>query len=385
MRNFTLFFLMLFLVTQVQVGMSQGCVAIRGSACGMNLGTANNVNLGKGEFLAGVGLRYFKSFRHYRGHEEEKHRLEEGTEVINKSYFLDLNLNYGITNRLYANLGIPFVYHDRSSMYEHGGNPPNGLGERHETASRGLADVRFGLGYWLFNPAKQHKFNYALGLGVKLATGSYDYTDTFYNQGADRSEDLEAVVDQSIQPGDGGTGITVDIQGYQVLSPSFVLATNLYYMLSPKETNGVLTRNGSSEFSCPDQYAARLGFFYNNINLAGFGPYLGGRIEGIPSEDLIGGSDGFRRPGYAISVEPGISYTHNRVAINLNVPIAVERNRTQSYMDKQRTEETGVYTHGDAAFADFLVSLNFSYRFGGKQHHMPAEVAPGWNDLNKGN
>jgi hypothetical protein len=249
-------------------------------------------------------------------------------------------------------------------MYEHGGNPPNGLGERHETSSSGLSDIRLGLGYWLFDPMEHAKFNYAVSLGVKLPTGKYDYSDTFYNQGPERDEDLEAVVDQSIQPGDGGTGVALDVQGFHALSERLFVNVNLYYLVNPKETNGVLTRNGNSEFSVPDQYAARLGAYYNT-KLEGFSAYLGGRIEGVPAEDLIGGSAGYRRPGYAVSVEPGVSYTRSRYNIILNVPIAVARNRTQSYEDKVRTEESGEYRHGDAAFADYLISFTVSYRFGG--------------------
>ncbi|GJM30365.1 MAG: hypothetical protein DHS20C17_30000 [Cyclobacteriaceae bacterium] len=249
-------------------------------------------------------------------------------------------------------------------MYEHGGNPPNGLGERHETSSSGLGDVRLGLGYWLFDPVEHMNFNYALSLGVKLPTGKYDYTDTFYNQGDERNKNLEAVVDQSIQPGDGGTGMTIDVQGYHMLSHSFFLNVNLYYLINPRETNGVLTRNGSGEFSSPDQYAVRLGTYYNT-KIQGFSVYLGGRLEGVPSEDLIGGSAGYRRPGYAVSIEPGVSYNRNQYNLNLSVPVAVVRNRTQSYQDKVRTSETGEYRHGDAAFADYLINFSVSYRFGG--------------------
>ena len=344
----------------------QGCVAIRGSSCSAgNSIFSQNVNLTKGQILAGTGFRYFKSFRHFRGTHEEKERVELGTEVINHSTFLDFFANYGITDRLYGYAIIPVLFHKRSSMYEHGGNPPNGLGERHETSSSGLSDIRLGLGYWLFDPMEHTKFNYAVSLGVKLPTGKYDYTDTFYNQGPERDEDREAVVDQSIQPGDGGTGLGIDIQGFHALSNSFFLNVNLYYLLNPEETNGVFTRNSTSrEFSVPDQYAARLGAFYNT-KLQGFSVYLGGRIEGIPSEDLIGGSAGYRRPGYAVSVEPGVNYANNRYNINFSVPVAVARNRTQSYEDKVRTIETGEYRHGDAAFADYLINFTISYRFGG--------------------
>lgn len=362
---------------QTPSSLAQGCVAIRGGACGGELGSSSN--LMKGEFSFSSGIRYFKSFRHYRGSHQETHRVDEGTQVINKSSFLDLSLSYGITNRLYGNVILPFVFHDRSSMYEHGGNPPNGLGDRHHTSASGLADIRLGVGYWLFDPAKHHKFNYAVGLGVKLPTGKFDYTDTFYNQGEERNQEVEAVVDQSIQPGDGGTGITLDLQGYHSLSPSFLLSTNVFYLFNYQETNGVLTRRGNSEFSCPDQYAVRIGAYYIT-GISGFSTYLGGRAEGVPANDIIGSSAGYRRPGYAISAEPGLSYGAGPLSLNVSVPIALVRNRTQSYEDKVRTEESGNYVHGDAAFADYLLSFNLSYRFGGHEARK-APHGPMWFEL----
>jgi hypothetical protein len=335
---------------------AQGCVAIRGnSSCNSNLGSS--ANLMGGEFNFQTGYRYFKSFRHFRGDHEEANRVEDGTEVINHSHFLDLSLSYGITDRLYANILVPYVWHTRSSLYEHGGN---GLGDRRETSSLGVGDFRVGIGYWLFEPGKKN-FNYSLGLGLKLPIGRYDYTDTFYNQGSNDDQDVEGVVDQSIQPGDGGKGFTVDIQGYHTLSDNFGLSVSVYYLFNTTETNGVLTRNGRSEFSSPDQFAVRLGSYYSS--LSGFNAYLGGRIEGVPSDDLIGGSAGYRRPGYAVSVEPGIGYFKHNYSIFASVPIALYRNRTQSYEDKQRTAETGEYRIGDAAFADYLINVGISYRF----------------------
>lgn len=348
----------------------QGCVAIRGnSSCGSNVGIS--LNLSKGEFNAQMGFRHFKSFRHYRSDVEEVHRLEEGTEVINNSSFIDLGLSYGITDRLYTNIIVPFVFHNRSSMYEHGGNPGRGLGERHETSSSGLSDIRLGIGYWLFDPEK-HPFNYAIGVGVKLPTGKYDYKDTFYNQGDNRDQDIETVVDQSIQPGDGGTGLTLDFQGFHPLSHSFGISMNAYYLFNLQETNGTLTRNGRSEFSCADQFAAQIGANYSLMNGLNF--YLGARLEGVPAYDAIGSSVGYRRPGYAISAEPGVGFFKRNYGIFLSVPIALYRNRTRSYEDRERTAQTGVYRHGDAAFADYLINVGLSYRFGG-QHDMelPAE------------
>lgn len=361
-------FLFLFACSAIQFnGFAQGCVAVRGmGSCNHSSG---NPTLNKGEFLVGMNYRYFESFRHFRGRHEETYRIEEGTNVINKSHFGDLSVSYAFNKRLFASAIIPFVYHTRSSMYEHGGNPPNGLGERHTTSSSGLADIRLTAGYWLFNPEKNAKFNLAPAIGIKLPSGKADYTDTFYNQGENRDETRESVVDQSIQPGDGGYGIISEIQGFLLLGQSVLVSTNLFYMFGVQETNGVLTRNGRSEFSCPDQYAARMGFFVLNDALGGLNPYLGSRIEGVPSSDVIGGSAGYRRPGYAFSIEPGVSFVKNKLSLELTVPIALIRSRTQSFFDKERTLSSGTFTNGDAAFADYLININLAYRFIGSKLH----------------
>ena len=79
--------------------------------------------------------------------------------------------------------------------------------------------------------------------------------------------------------------------------------------------------------------------------------------------DLIGGSKGFRRPGYILSVEPGITYNLKKMNIYAYVPVALKRNRTQSTSDKYQTKTTGVFTQGDAAFADYTVNIGCSVRF----------------------
>lgn len=340
----------------------QGCVAIRGnSSC--NSMSGNGFELQKKEWNIGLNGRYFQSFRHFRGAHQEHERIEQGTQVINDSYFADLSLNVGITERFFAGATLPYVHHVRSSMYEHGGNPPNGLGERNITRSSGLGDVRLGVGYWLLPQGKKN-FNYSLGLGVKLPTGKFDYTGVFYNQGADKNQDVEGVVDQSIQPGDGGVGINLDVQGYHTFTSRVGLITSAFYMSNPQATNGVLTRNKKSEFACPDQFGVRISGY---VNIGKFSAFLGGRAEGVPATDLIGSSEGYRRPGYAISIEPGLSYASGNISAFASVPIAAYRNRIQSFEDKVTTETSGKFTQGDAAFADYLLNVGVNYRFGGNK------------------
>lgn len=70
-----------------------------------------------------------------------------------------------------------------------------------------------------------------------------------------------------------------------------------------------------------------------------------------------------RRPGYILSVEPGVSYAFRKLVAFATIPVAIEHNRTQSNADKLRTAATGIYAHGDAAFADYVVNIGCSFRF----------------------
>jgi hypothetical protein len=62
-------------------------------------------------------------------------------------------------------------------------------------------------------------------------------------------------------------------------------------------------------------------------------------------------------------LEPSVSYATKKGNFYLSVPVAIKRNRTQSYSDKLRTIDDGVKRQGDAAFADYLINAGFSVRF----------------------
>ncbi len=111
----------------------------------------------------------------------------------------------------------------------------------------------------------------------------------------------------------------------------------------------------------PDQFAVRVGMIYSMLKKKNLSATLCGRVEGLPAHDALGKSDGFRRPGYIISVEPGFGYRAKRVTYQLNLPVAVYRNRTKTVDD--RADPTG-QKHGDAAFADYLLNVGITYSFG---------------------
>ena len=368
MQKYTKILLATVLLTLVYLSSyAQGCVAIRQfSGLGNAVGQGNILN--RGELNISANYRYFKSFRHFRGTEEEHNRLTDHTEVINKQHGLDINVSYAFTERLYGIVSLPLQYNERSSLYEH-----NRI-ERHTSYSKGLGDMRIGAGYWLLSGERAKNGNTAIGLGVKFPTGDYSATSTFYR--GDEATPTEMTVDQSIQLGDGGTGLIVDFQGLWNIGNTNFWYYDGFYMFNPKETNGTPTNRryeNESVMSVPDQFAVRTGVFHSFEKIHGLGASLGGRIEGIPVHDAFGGSEGFRRPGYIISVEPGISYMLGNVTGTLNVPIALFRNRTQSVTDIENSTP-GNEVHGDAAFADYLINFTVAVR-------IPKKVSEVFNSL----
>lgn len=308
-----------------------------------------------------VNNRYYRSYKHFVGTAEQKQRQTLGNEVINHGYTMDLALTRVLNQRWSLLIDVPVISNARSSMYEHANT-------RHTTHSFGLGDVRFSVYRWMIDPKKATKGNVQLGLGIKLPTGDYKYMDRFHQ--ADGTTIL-GPVDQSIQLGDGGTGFTLEVNPHYNFNKTWGVYGNFYYLANPREQNGVSTARGgvpsaqtvaieSDVMSVPDQYLIRFGANASFNNLTTF---LGFRDECIPVHDLIGGSQGFRRPGYILSVEPGITYKIKSVTLYAYVPVAFQRNRTQSVPDKNKTALTGVYAHGDAAFADYAINVGLTINF----------------------
>ena len=343
---------------------AQGCVAVKNMASGpMAFGSDQNDR----GWQFSLNYRYFHSYKHFRGKHEESDRVKNGTEVINNDNSINLGIRYAFNPKFSVTTVIPYVFIDRSSMYEHLGNsspaqpnPSNPNYERFHTQSQGIGDIRV-IGY--YNATSRYdKGILLLGLGIKAPTGNYNAKDYFH-----KPEGLTLLpVDQSIQPGDGGWGYITELDFSHLIKGKFSGYVNGTYMFNPRNTNGTLrsatlTNNIplSNELSVSDQYFLRAGARYSHHQLSAM---LGGRLEGIPSKDLIGDSDGFRRPGYIISVEPSVYFTRGQHTIGFNFPVALQRNRTQSTIDKERTKITGQFQQGDAAFADWLLSITYAYK-----------------------
>jgi hypothetical protein len=352
---------------------------------------------GPGTWSMGFSWRYQESDRHFTGNEEEPERQAEGSEVINDAHMFELALTRTFTDRFSVTFGIPYFIMERSQALRDPSQPDNVYGnspvvDRTVTRAQGMGDITVVPHWFVFAPETHPNYNLSLGIGVKIPTGENAVEDTFQirlddpNSTTEPFEETNVVrtVDQSIQPGDGGFGMVLDLQGFIRFGSNKGGAAYLTgtYLSNPRNVSEVATyRGGDSALSDPDgfvpdgseafmsvadQYLVRVGGTWFPTNKLGLS--LGARWEGIPTHDWIGGSDGFRRPGYAFSIEPGISYSSGPHTVALNVPIASHRNRVVSVPDIEDDD------HGDAAFADYVIIFSYFHRF--KNDKTPPAPAP---------
>jgi hypothetical protein len=387
---------------------AQGCVAVRQMGGNIMCNTNSNAyNLKKGEFQVGTTYRYFHSWRHFVGTDEKKYRQntqggfdydghQKGNAVNIYSHSIDLNLSYAISDRIQLNVAIPFVHNERSQVLATNTSKTDSVtldgkkvplvkeGIRYSVYAKGIGDVRISTSFWVFDPKKVSKGNLLIGVGLKLNTGSHSAKDRglFYNPKSAHKNlvyDSVVIMDQAIQPGDGGIGFSIELQGFRQLYKGIYGFANGYYLFNPRESNGSFKSapkaglQGYNVYACPDQYFVRAGIMGSVLPSKNLSLSLAGRWEGIPAYDALGGQVAYRRPGYVVAIESGVTYRSGKHAISLFVPYNFIKNRIQSAADiadqnlqnsKISDASKKVHVQGDAAFADYSININYTYRIG---------------------
>ena len=308
--------------------------------------------------MATVAYRYFHSFRDFdtSGNEFVNKAIENDTYVD----LFDIAATYAVTKRLSLTLELPIQYGSRRNKAEHDGV------HFHTMRAAGIGDLRLSANVWLLNPDKHPDQNISLSLGVKAPTGDDAATDTSFRPRGPESRP----VDSAIQPGDGGWGIILSGSAFAKLFLDTFAYVNAFYLINPRETNGVHTVNfdvlpfthgdrGLMFNSVPDQSMVRGGLARAIWPAIGLSGSFGVRWEGVPSHDLIGGSDGFRLPGYSLSVEPGISISRGKDYLSVTAPIAVYRYGINSVpLTRVHAPVIGI-----ASFADYQINITYSHEF----------------------
>jgi hypothetical protein len=315
-----------------------------------SLGGHRQVVLGRGEWEAGLSYRRLTADDWFVGSEVTPSAAPGGQPNRFNINTLDFSLAYAVTNRLSFRLTVPFTTGTNSAIH------PDGL--RHERSATGVGDINLVGNYWVRDPVLHQSGNVGFGLGLKAPTGSYHKEDEF----GLASGVIQFPVHPGLQPGGGGWGILVEAQAYQRLAGA--LSGYLFgaYQMSPRTVTDVTfspTAPGSL-LSVTDVYHARAGLAYAAWPQAGVSVSLGGRIDGIPVRDIIGGDEGFRAPGSIIFLDPGLSIARGKGTLTASVPVRLRGTFKQNLND----QAGGPPPSGDRGdLASYLIFLGYAYRF----------------------
>ncbi|MEP7086262.1 MAG: hypothetical protein ABI884_02915 [Gemmatimonadota bacterium] len=332
---------------------AQGCMPVRFTS--PNLNGKDNSYLNDHGWQLGVGYRWLHADRFYVGHAYEP-GLSPGAKPIEiTDHTLNLSATYAFTNHFSVELDVPFEANRESFI--------QGDGLRHGSSSTSMGDISVVGNVWLLQPLDHANGNVSLSLGVKAPTGSTDKTGAFYTSS---SSTVTVPDNNTIQSGDGGWGIVLQTSAFRRLAGRLSAYAAGDYLVSPKSHTNVPAPAvlGGALTGVTDEYSAHAGLGFALAPKRGISVSLGGRIDGVPVHDLVGGGDQyFRRPGYTIYAEPALSLTFAKSpfsrlgsTLSLSVPVALDQNREAS-VGEQRSG-----THYGGNFARYLIFLNYSIR-----------------------
>jgi hypothetical protein len=331
---------------------AQGCIVARSAQQTDGAGDGQGY-LAPHKWELTIDYRHQYSFRHFIGSVEQTQRLQMGNEVENRINLQNFQLTYQATPRWSFSFDLPLLFASRRSA--------NAYPTYH---SSGFGDIILSAQTWVLSPSKPHRGNVQIGYGILFPSGASDVQNTYLATATSTSTTTKPV-DYSIQPGAGGWGIALSGQGFRMFGKEEIFA-NASYLITPQNQNTHYLKNPTATTQDPlneynsisDQYLLEMGFGHD-IPLENMGLELtfGPRFEGVPAHDLIGDDSGFRRPGFALSLEPGVRVSHGANLLTASVGRAVWRARVKSVPDMIEG------THGDAAFADWVWLASYSRRF----------------------
>lgn len=227
-------------------------------------------------------------------------------------------------------------------------------GQVHAQSVSGIGDLSVIAETWLLAPKTHERGNISLGLGLKAPTGrtlapTTDWTAT--------GATVPSTAPPTIQTGDGGWAILPSVQAFHELGKHTYLYANGSYMVSPKAQSAAVAFS-TVHWSVPDSYSMSAGAAFLVLPDQGLSVSLGGRLDGTPLRDLIGGGDDntVKRTFQVVFVDPGATWSHGKDSFTLSVPVRVHVNRFQSVTERKFNAP------GAGGFAKYLVFASYSHR-----------------------
>lgn len=349
-------------VGHVSDASAQGCILFRQTS--PMFGTTGTLGEEVGTWSVTFTGRNSTADHHYNGTVRQIQRETEQTYVVNRQNSMTATIGYQLSPRISLNAGIPYVEASWGIPSPRTGGPAARANEN----AHGVGDITTLARVALISPSSGRSWNILVGGGVKFPTGNNESTDMFPDGSGVNNE--VRYVDISVNPGDGGWGMIWDLQGYKAMG-RFTTFGSGTYLVNPRNTGAptrgtLLTATPTNVNTVSDQFVFRAGTTMGVTQH--IAASIAWRVEGVPRYDVIGRSDGFRRPGVEMYWEPGVTVSAGRHAISFNVPIGY-------YFNRFPNPYTGA--RGDSTFPEYVAIGTYSMRLGGRTH---AATTPGVSD-----
>jgi hypothetical protein len=327
------------------VASGQGCMPLHFTFPGLAGGKVNFYQAH--DWQLGVTIRSVATNRFFVGDQEDQSAAPAGQPLNLRLNSLDVSLTYAVDDQLSLTLSVPLSYStDDHTHFD---------SLRHQVSGAGVGDINIVGNVWLGSPIRHPNGNIALGLGLKAPTGNYHITgDSYSASGVVK----QVPVTGSLQAGDGGWAVLLEGSAFQQLFSRGSAYFSGSYAISMREHTDVFWPPAQLLMAVPDVYSARLGLTYGFLAEPGLSFSLGGRVDGTPSSDLLGGHDSYyRSAGYTMYVEPGGWLQVGPSEFSLSVPIRVYH----SYSTVTNSE--GQSVPGKGGVNDYVLYAGYTWRF----------------------
>lgn len=298
---------------------------------------------GGGKFRLSYGWREARATdSFYRFH--VNHTFTHNWEPSLRQSVMDVTGSYQLNRRCSIQATLPIVNNKFSMLV-----PPlgPGKGERSSWTANGLGDLTLYAQRWMLDPGEHLFGNWALGVGMKIPTGNWGVQKMIPNETGIGASTRD-VFPPSMQPGDGGTGVIVGLSGFKQIRKNRWLRGNTVfgsasYLCNPRDTNGTasivqglgvplatpflseLTNSVTDSFTVTTGMSIKLPRTWDKPRLKGLRGRVAYEWQGIPRHDLIGGSRGYRQPGYIMAVSPGFTYSYGKGYFIAEVPLVFNK------------------------------------------------------------